>query len=97
MRNNILWSDEIKIELFGLNAKLRVCKKPCYGEAWWWQHHAGGIFLYWETSQDRGKEEWCKVQRNPCSKELRTLDWGKGSPSNRKQPRQRKSGFVTSL
>jgi hypothetical protein len=27
MRNKILWSDETKIKLFGLNA---------YGEAWWW-------------------------------------------------------------
>jgi hypothetical protein len=28
MRNNILWSDETKIELFGLNAKRYVWKKP---------------------------------------------------------------------
>ena len=28
MRNNILWSDETKIELFGLNGKLHVCRKP---------------------------------------------------------------------
>jgi hypothetical protein len=29
MRNNILWSDEAKIELFGLNAKRYVWKKSC--------------------------------------------------------------------
>ena len=28
MRNNILWSDETKIELFGLNAKSHVWRKP---------------------------------------------------------------------
>ena len=28
MRNMILWSDEIKIELFGLNAKRHVWRKP---------------------------------------------------------------------
>ena len=28
MRNKILWSDETKIELFGLNAKHHVRKKP---------------------------------------------------------------------
>ena len=28
MRNKILWSDETKIELFGLNAKSHIWKKP---------------------------------------------------------------------
>jgi hypothetical protein len=28
MRNKILWSDETKIELFGLNAKRHVWRKP---------------------------------------------------------------------
>ena len=28
MRNNILWSDETKIELFGLTAKLHIWRKP---------------------------------------------------------------------
>ncbi|XP_078264148.1 uncharacterized protein LOC144598130 [Rhinoraja longicauda] len=59
-RNKILWSNETKIELFGLNAKLeetRHCSSPgqyhTYGEAWWWQHHATGMFFNgrnWETS-----------------------------------------------
>ena len=45
-----------------------------YGEAWWWQHHAVGMFFSgrdWETSQDRVKDEWSKVQRDP---------WWKPSP-----------------
>ena len=69
MKNKILGSDETKIELFGLNAKHHVWRKPgTYCEAWWWQHHALGIFFGgrdWETSQDRGKDERSKVQRDP--------------------------------
>ena len=49
MRNKILWSDETKIEVIGLNAKHleetshRSSYHP-YDEAWWWQHHAVGCF-----------------------------------------------------
>jgi hypothetical protein len=50
MRNKILWSDETKIELFGLNAKHHIWRVPDGGN--------------WETSQDRGKDEWNKVQRD---------------------------------
>ncbi|KAL1261446.1 hypothetical protein QQF64_006711, partial [Cirrhinus molitorella] len=49
MRNKILWSDETKTELFGLNAKRHVWGKTGiahhlastipYNEAWWWQHY----------------------------------------------------------
>ncbi|CDQ96069.1 unnamed protein product [Oncorhynchus mykiss] len=47
--HEILWSDETKIEVIGLNAKHleetshRSSYHP-YGEAWWWQHHAVGCF-----------------------------------------------------
>ena len=54
MRNKFLWSDETKIELFGLNAKASRLDETChhpYGEAWRWQHHAVVMF-FWETSQD---------------------------------------------
>ena len=39
MRNKILWSDETKIELFGLNAKLNIWSKP--GTA----HHLANTIL----------------------------------------------------
>ena len=76
--NKILWSDETKIELFGLNAKRHVWRKPVSAH-----HqantnptvkHGGGRFMLlgiffsgrdWETSQDRGKDERGKVQRDP--------------------------------
>ena len=50
MGNKILWSEETKIELFGLNAKRHVWRKPGttpMGEV--------GMFFSsrdWETSQD---------------------------------------------
>ena len=69
MRNKILWSDETKIELFGLNdSHLEETWHHPYGEAWWWQHPAVGMFLSsrdWETSQDRGKDERSKAQKDP--------------------------------
>ena len=69
MRNKILWSDETKIELFGLNTKrLEETWHQPYDEAQWWQHHDMGMFFScrdWETSQDLGKDEWSKIQRDP--------------------------------
>ena len=66
MRNKILWSDETKIELFGLNDKRHVWRKP--GTITTVKHHAVGMFFSgreWETSQDRGKDDRSKVQRDP--------------------------------
>ena len=54
-----------KIGLFGLNAKRHIWKKP--GTVPTVKH--GGMFFSgrdWETSQDRGKDERSKVQRDPC-------------------------------
>jgi hypothetical protein len=45
----------------------KLCTIP-YGEAWWWLHHAVGMFFSGrelETSQDRGKDERSKVEREP--------------------------------
>ena len=44
MRNKILWSDETKIELFGLNAKRHVWRKP--GTIPTVKHGAGSIMLW---------------------------------------------------
>ena len=63
MRNKIPWSDEIKIELFDLNAKRQNIPTVKHGGA----ASCCGMFFRgrdWETSQDRGKDEWSKVQRN---------------------------------
>ena len=43
MRNNILWSDETKIKIFGLNAKRHVWRKP--GTISTGKHGGGSIML----------------------------------------------------
>ena len=51
MRNNILWSDETKIELFSLNAKCFVWRKPGtipMGK------HGGGSIMLWDVFQGQG-------------------------------------------
>uniref|UniRef100_A0AAZ3RSQ3 Tc1-like transposase DDE domain-containing protein n=1 Tax=Oncorhynchus tshawytscha TaxID=74940 RepID=A0AAZ3RSQ3_ONCTS len=44
MRNKILWSDETKIELFGLNAKHHVWRKPGTIPT---VKHGGGSIILW--------------------------------------------------
>jgi hypothetical protein len=42
--------------------------QPAWSLEAWWRHHAVGIFFSardWETSQDRGKDEWSKLQSDP--------------------------------
>jgi hypothetical protein len=105
MTNKILWSDETKIELFGLNAKRHVWRKP--GTIPTMKHHAVGMFFSgrdWETSQDRGKDERSTARSlmKTRSRALRTSDWVEGSSSNRTttlsaQPIQHRCGFGTSL
>ncbi|XP_060776462.1 uncharacterized protein LOC132885949 [Neoarius graeffei] len=78
MRNKILWSDETKIERFGLNTKRHIWRKPgtthhlanaiLYSEAWRWQHHDVGMFFSSRngvTSPDGGKDECSKVHGDP--------------------------------
>ncbi|KAK3534134.1 hypothetical protein QTP86_002254 [Hemibagrus guttatus] len=75
MRNKILWSDETKIELFGLNGKHHVCRKPCTTH-----HlaniiptvkHGGGSIMLWECYSAAGTgrlvriEGKMDVQRHP--------------------------------
>ena len=65
MRNKNLWFDETKIELFGLIAKCHVCRKPGTIPKVVEASCCGDVFSGrdWETSQDRGKDEWSKVQQ----------------------------------
>jgi hypothetical protein len=44
MRNKILWSDENKVELFGLNAKHHFWRKPCTFPM---VKHGGGRIMLW--------------------------------------------------
>ena len=71
MRNKILWSDETKIELFGLNAKLHIWRKP--GTIPKVKHGGGSITLCRcfqrsgriVTIEGKMKDEWSKIQRDP--------------------------------
>uniref|UniRef100_A0AAZ3PS66 Transposase Tc1-like domain-containing protein n=1 Tax=Oncorhynchus tshawytscha TaxID=74940 RepID=A0AAZ3PS66_ONCTS len=64
-RNKILWSDKTKIELFVLNAKLYVWRKPGTIPT---VKHGGGSIMLWgcsseaETGQDRVKDERAKYR-----------------------------------
>ena len=76
VRNKMLWSEETKTELFGLNLKCHIWRKPRHcsspvqyhhsGDAWWWwwQHHAVGVFFIgrdWATAQGLGKAERSRI------------------------------------
>ena len=63
MWQKVVWSDETKIELFGLNSKCYVWRKHntppkthhTFCEARWWQHCVVGVFLFrgdWALGQD---------------------------------------------
>uniref|UniRef100_A0AAZ3RLV9 Transposase Tc1-like domain-containing protein n=1 Tax=Oncorhynchus tshawytscha TaxID=74940 RepID=A0AAZ3RLV9_ONCTS len=65
MRNKILWSDESKIELFGLNAKYHIWGKPGTIPT---VKHGGGNVMLWVCFSAAGtgrKDERRKVQRDP--------------------------------
>ena len=51
MRNNILWSDETKIELFGIAAKRHVWRKPGTIPT---VKHGGGSIMLWDVFQRQG-------------------------------------------
>ena len=106
LRNKILWSDETKIEDFGLNAKRHVCRKLGTIST---VKHGGGSSMLWGCFSVRlvrikGKMNGAKYRSlmKTCSRTLRISAWDEGSPYNRTttlstQPRQRRSGFGTSL
>jgi hypothetical protein len=51
MRNKILWSDETKIELLGLNAKRHVWRKSATIPT---VKHGGGSILLWGCFSEAG-------------------------------------------
>uniref|UniRef100_A0A9J8CNT9 Transposase Tc1-like domain-containing protein n=1 Tax=Cyprinus carpio carpio TaxID=630221 RepID=A0A9J8CNT9_CYPCA len=70
--------------------KTRHCSSPVQyspnSEAWWWQHHAVGVFFSCRdrtTGCNRGKDECGQSWTKTFSRVLRTSDWAEGSPSNK--------------
>ena len=60
MRNNILWSDETKIELFGLNAKLHVWRKPSTIPT---VKHVGCSIMLWGCFSAAGTGRQVRIKR----------------------------------
>uniref|UniRef100_A0AAZ3RBM2 Transposable element Tc1 transposase n=1 Tax=Oncorhynchus tshawytscha TaxID=74940 RepID=A0AAZ3RBM2_ONCTS len=111
MRNKIRWSDETKIELFGLHVNSHIWSKPGTIPT---VKHGGGSIMLWGCFSAAGTGRLVRIEAKmnresterslmkTCSRVLSTSDWGDGSPSNRTttlstQPRQRRSGFGTNL
>jgi hypothetical protein len=59
MRNKILWSDETKIELFGLNAKRHIWKKPGTIPR---VKHGGGSIMLWGCFSVAGTERLVQIE-----------------------------------
>ena len=59
MRNKILWSDEAKIELFGLNAKRHVCRKPDTIPT---VKHGGDSIMLWGCFSAAGTGRLVKIE-----------------------------------
>jgi hypothetical protein len=59
MRNEILWSDENKIELFGLNAKCHVWRKPGTIPT---EKHGGGSIMLWKCFSAAGTGRLVRIE-----------------------------------
>ena len=60
MRNKILWSDETKIELFGLNTKRHVWRKPGTIPT---LKHGGGSIMLWGSVSEAGTGRLVRIER----------------------------------
>ena len=59
MRNKILWSDEIKFELFGLSAKCHVWRKPGTIPT---VKHVGGSIMLWGCVSAAGTGRLVRIE-----------------------------------
>ena len=59
MRNTILWSDEPKIEFFGLNAKFHIWRKPGSIPT---VKHGGGSIMLWGCFSVAGTRRLVRIE-----------------------------------
>ena len=71
MRNMILWSDETKIKLFGLNAKCHIWRKPGIISM---VEHGGGIIMLWGCFSAAGTETLVRIEANMNGAKSEILD-----------------------
>uniref|UniRef100_A0AAZ3QYV9 Transposase Tc1-like domain-containing protein n=1 Tax=Oncorhynchus tshawytscha TaxID=74940 RepID=A0AAZ3QYV9_ONCTS len=89
MRKKIIWSHETKIELFGLNAKCHIWRKPCRIPT---VKHGGGSIMLWGCSPAAGTWRLVRIEGK-----MNGAKYRESPDENLLQPRQRRSGFGTSL
>ena len=111
MRHKILWFDETKIELFGLNAKRHIWRKPGTIPM---AKHGGGSIMLWVCFSEAGtgrlvrfegkmkRARYIEILDENLFQSTQDLKLYESSPSNRTttlntQPRQCRSGFGISL
>ena len=85
MRNKIPWSDDTKIELFGLKAKCHVWRKPGTIPM---VKHGGGSIMLWGCFSAAGPGRQVRIKGKMKGAKYReildeNLLQSKGSPSNR--------------
>jgi hypothetical protein len=71
MRIKILWSDETKIELFGLNAKRHVWRKPGTIPT---VKHGGGSIMLWGGFSVAGTGRLVRLRKRLTEKSTEILD-----------------------
>ena len=111
MKSNILWSDETKIKLFGLNAKHHIWRKPGTIPM---VKHGGGRIMLWGCFSAAGTGRLVRIKAKMNGAKYReildenllqsTQDLRLGrrvtfqqDNDPRHTARQHRSGFVTSL
>ena len=70
MRDKILWSDETKIELFGLNAKRHVWRKPATIPT---MKHGGGSIMLWGCFSVAGTGRLVRIEAKKNGEKYREI------------------------
>uniref|UniRef100_A0A8C7LE52 Transposase n=1 Tax=Oncorhynchus kisutch TaxID=8019 RepID=A0A8C7LE52_ONCKI len=70
MRNKTLWSDETKIELFGLNAKHHIWRKPGTIST---VKHSGGSIMLWGCFSEAGTWRLVRIEAKMNSAKYRDI------------------------
>jgi hypothetical protein len=70
MRNKIIWSDEAKIDLFGLNAKCHIWRKPGTIPM---VKHVGGSIMLWGCYSVAGTGRLVRIEAKMKTEKYREI------------------------